>query len=195
MENNQYEIVALPKEQWKGTPIPMATRSDSYYDFEISPLDHDGCTISIVRKPAEQDIVHTPEEYDFPDGLYQDHWEKAEAYGVVGSGGEMLACIEVCPEEWSNRLMVTELWVSEGLRRKGIGKRLMDKAKEIAVNQKRRAVILETQSCNTKAIAFYLSQGFELIGFDTCCYTNNDIGRREVRINLGYFFHREGRRR
>ena len=195
MENNHYEIVALPKEQWKGTPIPMATRSDSYYDFEISPLDHDGCTISIVRKPAEQDIVHTPEEYDFPDGLYQDHWEKAEAYGVVGAGGEMLACIEVCPEEWSNRLMVTELWVSEGLRRKGIGKRLMDKAKEIAVNQKRRAVILETQSCNTKAIAFYLSQGFELIGFDTCCYTNNDIGRREVRINLGYFFHREGRRR
>ena len=195
MENNQYEIVALPKEQWKGTPMPMATRNDSYYDFEISPLDHDGCTISIVRKPAEQDIVHTPEEYDFPDGLYQDHWEKAEAYGVVGSGGEMLACIEVCPEEWSNRLMVTELWVSEGLRRKGIGKRLMDKAKEIAVNQKRRAVILETQSCNTKAIAFYLSQGFELIGFDTCCYTNNDIGRREVRINLGYFFHREGRRR
>ncbi len=195
MENSQYEIVALPKEQWKGTPIPMATRNDSYYDFEISPLDHDGCTISIVRKPAEQDIVHTPEEYDFPDGLYQDHWEKAEAYGVVGASGEMLACIEVCPEEWSNRLMVTELWVSEGLRRKGIGKRLMDKAKEIAVNQKRRAVILETQSCNTKAIAFYLRQGFELIGFDTCCYTNNDIGRREVRINLGYFFHREGRRR
>ena len=195
MENNHYEIVALPNEQWKGTPIPMATRNDSYYDFEISPLDHDGCTISIVRKPAEQDIVHTPEEYDFPDGLYQGHWEKAEAYGVVGAGGEMLACIEVCPEEWSNRLMVTELWVSEGLRRKGVGKRLMDKAKEIAVNQKRRAVILETQSCNTKAIAFYLSQGFELIGFDTCCYTNNDIGRREVRINLGYFFHREGRRR
>ena len=195
MENNQYEIVALPKEQWKGTPIPMATRNDSYYDFEISPLNRDGCTVSIVRKPAEQEIVHTPEEYDFPDGLYQDHWEKAEAYGVVGTGGEMLACIEVCPEEWSNRLMVTELWVSEGLRRKGIGKRLMDKAKEIAVNQKRRAVILETQSCNTKAIGFYLSQGFELIGFDTCCYTNNDIGRREVRINLGYFFHREGRRR
>ena len=25
--------------------------------------------------------------------------------------------------------------------------------------------------------------------------SNNDIGRREVRINLGYFFHREGRRR
>jgi hypothetical protein len=71
----------------------------------------------------------------------------------------------------------------------------MDKAKEVAAAQKRRAIILETQSCNTNAIGFYLSQGFELIGFDTCCYTNNDIGRHEVRINLGYFFNREGRRR
>ena len=103
--------------------------------------------------------------------------------------------IGYCPEEWSNRLMVTELWVCEALRRKGVGKRLMDKAKEVAVRQRRRAVILETQSCNMGAIAFYLSQGFELIGFDTCCYTNDDVGRREVRIDLGYFFHREGRRR
>lgn len=188
------EIVALPKDKWKGVPIPMVTRSDSYFDFEIDPLDNEGCTVKIIRKPAEEEIVNTPEEYDFPDGLYQDHWEKAEAYGVVGDNGELLACIEVCPEEWSNRLMVTELWVTDELQKQGIGKRLMDKAKEIAKEQKRRAIILETQSCNTNAIGFYLHQGFEIIGFDTCCYTNNDIGRREVRINMGYFFHREPRR-
>lgn len=109
---------------------------------------------------------------------------------MVSESGEMLACIEVCPEEWSNRLVVTELWVSEELRRKGVGKRLMDKAKEVAVRQKRRAVILETQSCNTNAIGFYLHQGFELIGFDTCCYTNEDIAWREVRVNLGFFLAR-----
>ncbi len=190
-----YDIVALPKEQWKGTIIPLVTRSNSYYDLKLSPLNDEGCTISIVRKPVEQEIVHTPEEYDFPDSLYQDHWEGAEAYGVVSDCGEMLACIEVCPEEWSNRLLVTELWVSDELQGKGIGNRLMDKAKEIARDQGRRAIILETQSCNTNAIGFYLHQGFELIGFDTCCYTNNDIDRKEVRFNLGYFFHREGRRR
>lgn len=44
------------------------------------------------------------------------------------------------------------------------------------------------------AIGFYLHEGFELIGFDTCCYTNNDMKRREVRINLGYFFHKEEQR-
>ena len=190
-----YDIVALPKGQWKGTPIPITTRSFSYYDFEISPLNSEECTISIIKKPVEKEIVHTPEEYDFPDSLYQDHWEGAEAYGVVSDSGDMLACIEVCPEEWSNRLLVTELWVEDSLQGKGIGKRLMDKAKEIARRQERRAIILETQSCNTNAIGFYLHQGFELIGFDTCCHTNNDIGRKEVRINLGYFFHREDRRK
>ena len=188
------EIVPLPKEQWKGTAIPLATRNDSYYDVEIDPLDYDGCTIRLVRKQAEEEIVHTPEEYDFPDALYQDYWENAEAFGVVGENGELMACIEVCPEEWSNRLLVTELWVSEELRGIGVGRRLMNKAKEIAQEQDRRAIILETQSCNTKAIGFYLHEGFEIIGLDTCCYTNNDIERREVRINLGYFFHREGRR-
>ena len=170
MENYGNEIVELPKEVWKGVTIPLVTRSDSYYDLEIRPLDSSGCVVSLTRKQAEEEIVHTPEEYDFPDS-------------------------EVCPEEWSNRLMVTELWVSDELRHQGIGKRLMDKAKEIAASQNRRAVILETQSCNTNAIGFYLHEGFELIGFDTCCYTNNDIGRREVRINLGYFFHRDARRR
>ena len=191
----QYEIVALPKDKWKGAAIPLSTVSDSYYDIELSTLNREGCTISLVRKPAEKQIVHTPEEYDFPDSLYADHWEGAEAYGIVSDEGKLMACIEVCPEEWSNRLMVTELWVDEAIRGRGIGKRLMDKAKEVAVRQKRRAVILETQSCNTNAIGFYLHQGFELIGFDTCCYTHDDIGRREVRINLGYFFHREARRR
>ncbi|MCI8407404.1 MAG: GNAT family N-acetyltransferase [Oscillospiraceae bacterium] len=195
MENYGNEIVELPKEVWKGVTIPLVTRSDSYYDLEIRPLDSSGCVVSLTRKQAEEEIVHTPEEYDFPDSLYQEHWENAEAFGIVSEDGNLLACIEVCPEEWSNRLMVTELWVSDELRHQGIGKRLMDKAKEIAASQNRRAVILETQSCNTNAIGFYLHEGFELIGFDTCCYTNNDIGRREVRINLGYFFHRDARRR
>ena len=50
--NMHYDIVALPKDQWKGTAIPLSTRSDSYYDFEMSPLTSEGCTVSIVRKPA-----------------------------------------------------------------------------------------------------------------------------------------------
>ena len=120
-------------------------------------------------------------------------------YGTIthprgGHRGELPACVEVCPEEWSNRLIVTELWVAEDLRGQGVGGRLMDLAKDIAKKQNRRAIILETQSCNTSAIGFYLHEGFELIGFDTCCYTNADIERHEVRLDLGYFLNRDAKR-
>lgn len=95
----EFDIVPLPKDKWKGIPIPITTRSDSYYDFEMDPFDKEGCSIKIVRKPAEQEIVHTPDEYDFPDSLYQDHWDKAEAYGVVGDDGKLLAFLTVKAEE------------------------------------------------------------------------------------------------
>ena len=60
--SKEIEIVALPKEKWKGTPIPLVTRSDSYYDLEIEPLDQKGCTIKIVKKPSEQEIVRLAEQ-------------------------------------------------------------------------------------------------------------------------------------
>ncbi|MBP5281253.1 MAG: GNAT family N-acetyltransferase [Lachnospiraceae bacterium] len=192
----EYKIVPLPKEQWKGVPIPMRYTTEEYYDLEVSE-NADAFEAKMVKKKFEKPVTHSPEEYDFPDGLYQDHWEKAEAYGIYREedGKKILmACIEVCPEEWSNRLMVTELWVHDSLHRQGIGTALMNKAKEVAKAQGRRAIILETQSCNVRAIAFYRSQGFRLIGFDSCCYTNRDVERREIRFNMGFFMdQREGR--
>ena len=185
----EYQIIPLPKEQWKGTPIPLTYTTHEYFDLETT-FEDNAFRIQMIKKPFETPVTHSPAEYDFPDSLYQDHWEKAEAYGVVDEQtGQLLACIEICPEEWSNRLMVTELWVSDPLQRQGIGTRLMNLAKEEARRQGRRAIILETQSCNVAAIAFYRRQGFELIGYDACCYTNIDREKREIRFNFGYFLH------
>lgn len=62
-----------------------------------------------------------------------------------------------------------------------------DMAKEQARRQRCRAIILETQSCNVNAIDFYIHEGFILIGLDTCCYKNNDLQRKEVRLEFGWF--------
>ena len=50
---------------------------------------------------------------------------------------------------------------------------------------------LETQSCNVRAIDFYRKQGFQLIGYDSCCYTNIDIEKHEIRFNFGFFLHKK----
>ena len=65
--DDSFKIIELPKENWKGVTIPLVTRSDSFYDLIMEPLDDSGCKISLVRKKSEKEIVHTPEEYDFPD--------------------------------------------------------------------------------------------------------------------------------
>lgn len=189
MNAGQYKIIHLPKEQWKNVPIPMRYTTDAYFDVKIEKAEN-SFHVDMVKTNLSVPISHYPEEYDFPDKLYQEHWEKAFAWGIVEEHEgkqELVACIETCPEDWSNRLMITELWVHEKLRRKGIGHALMEIAKQQANLEHRRAIILETQSCNVPAISFYLQEGFELIGFDSCCYSNRDIDKKEVRIDLGYF--------
>ena len=189
MSTEQYKIIHLPKEQWQNVPIPMRYTTEEYFDVKIEKVDN-SFHVDFIKTKLKKPISHYPEEYDFPDKLYQEHWEKAYAWGVVEENEgklELAACIETCPEDWSNRLMVTELWVHEKLRRKGIGHALMAVAKQQANLEHRRAIILETQSCNVPAISFYLQEGFELIGFDSCCYSNRDIDKKEVRLDLGYF--------
>ncbi len=189
MKRNHYNIIHLPKAQWEGTVIPMRYTTEEFYDVKLE-TEKNGYRITLCKSRFETPVSHYPEEYDFPDKLYQPHWEKAFAWGIVSEeDGEakLLACIETCPEEWSNRLMVTELWVHESLRRQGIAHELMSIAKEQAILENRRAIILETQSCNAGAIRFYQQEGFELIGLDSCCYSNRDLERKEVRMNMGYF--------
>ncbi len=180
-----YSIRELEKENWKGTALPISYTSSYYYDISIQKTA-DGFEIPVKKRKFEKPFTHVPEDGDYPDKLYEDWWEKARAYGIV-ENGELLAAIEICPEEWSNRLLVTELFVSEGLRGRGYGKRLLNLAKEITIKNKYRVLMLETQSSNVNAVDFYLHEGFTLIGFDSCCYTNRDLERKEVRFDMGWF--------
>lgn len=181
----KYEIVHLPKEKWKGTVIPIRYTTNFYYDVRINKAE-DGYKIEIEKKEFLTPVTHTPEEYDFPDKLYEDHWEHAYACGVL-ENGELVGAIETVPEVWSNRLRISELWVSDKYQKQGMGHQLIEAAKEQAKKENRRSIILETQSCNVNAIDFYQHEGFTLIGMDTCCYKNNDLDRKEVRLEFGWF--------
>ena len=46
-------------------------------------------------------------------------------------------------------------------------------------------LVLETQTNNATAIDFYLRFGFDLIGLDTAAYSDDDVGKREVRLEMG----------
>ena len=178
-------IHKLRKDIWKGTLLPIEYTSKEYYDVNMQRTD-DGFQISIQKKKFMKPFMHSLEDCEYPDKLYEDWWEDAEAFGIT-EDNKLLAAIEICPESWTNRLIITELFVDEKLRGQGYGKKLLDIAKKITVEKNYRTLILETQSSNINAVDFYLHAGFTLIGFDSCCYTNTDLERKEVRLNMGWF--------
>jgi ribosomal protein S18 acetylase RimI-like enzyme len=173
-------IQPMPPEKFRGYRLVFTYETAAYYDAVITETA-DGFAVSFEKKPFEHLV-----QKEFDATLYPDHWENAEAFGIF-DGEKLLACLEIWKEDWSNRLRVTELWVDAACRRQGLGKALMDFAKEKARAKNCRALMLETQSCNEKAIAFYRAQGLVFFGFDRSCYDNQDVEKREVRVELGCF--------
>ncbi len=172
-------IFPLEQKDWQDYCLAFHYISHHYYDVEIRRSN--GFAVSFAKKAFETPYEKMP---DGTDKLFQPWWDDVKAWGIT-ENGRLAAVIETAVEGWSNRLRVTELWVCETYRRRGIASALMDVAVNRARDEKRRAVMLETQSCNAGAIAFYLHYGFSLIGFDACAYRNNDVQRREVRLELG----------
>ena len=166
--------------------VAVSKEARKYYDVELSEDSLHNVNLKLTRKKLTNPIAHTSQEYNFPDKLYQVYFPDAKAYGVL-KNEKLIGVIEVSEEKWSNRLRVTELYVDKDYRRRGIATCLMNYAKNLAKANNNRAIILETQTCNVNAIDFYHSQGFVFDGIETTCYNNDDIKRKEVRLELVYF--------
>ncbi len=117
-------VVYLPPEEYTGYILPIGYTTDGCYAVDFTE-SADGWQIGIHKTALAAPITHTPEEYDFPDKLYEPYWEKAEAYGIFSDAGELIGAIEICAEEWSHRMRVTELWVSPAYHKRGYGHTLL----------------------------------------------------------------------
>jgi ribosomal protein S18 acetylase RimI-like enzyme len=183
MSEYKRRITPLDREKWQGYILPFHYVSHNYYDVEITHSEN-SVNISFKKRLFDTPFEHMPSDTD---KLFQPWWDDVKAWGIEDNG-RLIAVIETAVEEWSNRLRVTELWIDSAYRRKGIGTALMDIAVDRAKDEKRRVLMLETQSRNEGAIAFYFAYGFTLIGFDACAYGNNDLKRKEVRMEMGILF-------
>ena len=171
------DIVQLDQ-SWKGRKIRFHYVSAHTYAVRMVEDPH-GWVLSMRRE-----ALAAPIEKEFEDVLLEDYLEEPQLFGAFDNG-ELIGILEIAAENWNNRLRISNLWVKETFRRRGIGRQLMRKAEEVAVQQGRRALALETQSCNDPAISFYKSCGFSFIGCDLLAYSNDDIARQEVRLEMG----------
>jgi ribosomal protein S18 acetylase RimI-like enzyme len=146
--------------------------------------------VAVLRKKDEWEIklvletLPKPTEKRFEDGLFQDFVNEPRVF-TAELEGKQVGWIELGFHKWNNRMRIWELLVEEGFRCMGIGMLLVDHAVKLSKRRRARMLVVETQSCNVPAINFYLKNGFELIGFDAAAYSNEDIERKEVRLEFG----------
>ncbi|MDE6551198.1 MAG: GNAT family N-acetyltransferase [Clostridia bacterium] len=175
------DIKLLSKEKYEGYKLDFSYVSQYYYDLQVDSLVGE-YRAKLIKKKFNKPFINPDRGVDW---LYADYWQGAEAYGIEVDG-ELIGVIELFYEEWSTRCRVTELWLKKDYRRQGIGTKLMNFAKKRAGEMNCRLLILETQTSNADAVAFYIAQGFNVIGYDVTCYGDQDATRGEVRLELGY---------
>lgn len=161
----------------QGRELVFRYETSFYYDTELIE-GPEGWTITFRRKAFPR-----PVEKIFTDTLMSG-WLEAPKVFAAQLGGETVGYLELNYEAWNARMRVSNLWVEEGHRRQGVGNALMARAESEARAVGARALVLETQSCNDPAISFYRKQGFTLTGTDLTAYSQADLTRREVRLEL-----------
>lgn len=121
----------------------------------------------------------------FDDEFFGEWLEEPVAFGAF-EGERLLGYVEGAPEGWNNRYRISNICIfEENARGKGLGTLLMQAIQRAAEAAGARMIVLETQTCNENAIAFYKRNGFSIIGFDLYSYSNDDPERHEVRIEMG----------
>ena len=169
------EIRPLEKESFAGKRFTASYRTKGYYD--IRPSETGFC---IQYAPFD-----TAVERSFEDDFFGEWLDESVAYGAF-EGEALLDFAEGTLETWNNRFRISNLCVLDtAARHRGIGTALMNSILAEAERVGARMAVLETQSRNEAAIAFYRKNGFEIIGFDLYAYSNTDPERHEIRIEMG----------
>ncbi|WP_339252712.1 GNAT family N-acetyltransferase [Sporosarcina sp. FSL W8-0480] len=153
--------------------------SEKYYNIQIDK-NANGWNFSLT-----EERFAFPFEKEIQEEIFEPYKEGSEYY-LAKLHDEEAAIMVIQQMEWNNTLLIHDIYVEDRFKKKGIGRSLLDVAKKRATELGVRSIMLETQTSNYPAIQFYLKNGFELIGFNTISYSNEDVKKNEVRIEMGY---------
>jgi ribosomal protein S18 acetylase RimI-like enzyme len=161
-------------------PLIVPFRFESTYFYEVDARETGGgFTWSIIRRPASPPIVRESRWMPF-----EPHVVKPRGYAAL-LGDSPVGYMEFNYEEWCRLVRIWHFYVRPDVRRKGVGRQMMNEIFGAAKHFRARGVRLETQTANVPAIDFYRRMGFEMWGISTHYYSNQDIANRDVYIEMG----------
>lgn len=119
-----------------------------------------------------------PVEKCFEDRLLSGWLEEPSLFGAFVDG-TLASYVETSHERWNNRLRISNILVEAPFRGMGVGRALFEQAENRArLCWKRRAVM-------SRPSGFTKKWGWGVIGCDLLAYSNEDISRGEVGLEMG----------
>ncbi len=161
---------------------PIVTGYESMEKFAVHKVETETEVAFNVRLVKLEKPHRSSFEDDFNEEdtqRYLSFLPQGYSFGAYDSGRLVgFAISEV--QDWNRSLRVWEFQVMQAYRRMGVGKALMTRVVDQAIEGKLRIVFLETQNTNAPAIRFYRKMGFSIDALDLSFYTNHDVEDGEV---------------
>ncbi|MFN8673066.1 MAG: GNAT family N-acetyltransferase [Candidatus Sericytochromatia bacterium] len=171
--------------------IPITNENKKYFNkFESNFIIDGFCDLYIENKIIKYNIIKTePKIKKYPEeelkiDKYIDSEDKIVYFAFYHN--EIVGQI-VFSKSWNNYGYIEDIRVNNNFRKMGIGKLLINKAKEWAIDKNYLGLSLETQNNNTEACKFYEKCGFEIGGFDKYLYKNTPNLSNEIAIYWYWF--------
>ena len=178
MDRGHVGLVELAKTEAYLKELRYKYSTSQYYDVSVR-RERGSWKIELALKRLGITL-----EKGQPGKLFENHIEEPRVFAAVCEN-KQVGWIELGYDRWNNRMRVWEFLVEEEFRERGIGTLLMNHAVKVAKEKGARMLVLETQTDKDTAIKFYLNFGFKLIGLDIAAYSNEDIEKKEIRLELG----------
>jgi len=151
-----------------------------YHIILTTKKNNEGWNFDFQKTPFLQPFNKSVKEL-----LFQSYKESAEYYVVKDISNLEIAVLVIGKQNWNNTARLHNINIfNEDNRKIGIGTEIIQFAENRAKTWNYRSIVLECQSSNYPAVQFYLKCGYQLTGFDAIAYSNNDIEKHEVRLEM-----------
>jgi streptothricin acetyltransferase len=158
------------------------------FNLDASFIVDSALVLSIIN----QKLSYTVEEISSYKKSYLDEWEEMsnEDYSAyINNPNQIifLAFIEnqvvgqiTAKRNWNEYACIEDLHVDKPYRGQGVGRKLIEQAKQWARDSAMPGLMLETQNTNVRACKFYENCGFVIGGFDLYLYKGIDKQQDEI---------------
>ncbi|MDA1741555.1 streptothricin N-acetyltransferase SatA [Bacillus cereus] len=152
-------------------------------------------SLSKVNRRIEYTVEDVPSyeksylqnQYDNEELAYNDYINKQNQVIYIALLHNQIIGFIVLKKNWNHYAYIEVITVDKKYRTLGVGKRLIDQAKQWAKEGNMSGIMLETQNNNIAACKFYEKCGFVIGGFDFLIYKGLDMTNDEVAMY--WYFH------